>query len=100
MRTLEELGISPTPWYVQEYYYSTNVPAVEGAVVFDENGGQRDIFFGNLTSIENARLIASAPDLYRALREVVEAFDRGYGLAMTIKEARYALEKTSGEEAK
>jgi len=93
MRTLEDLDISPAPWHKYEIKDYVCVDDCNSRIV--HNAG-----IGFEHGCQNASLIAAAPDLYQALREVVEAFDRGDGIPMTIKEARSALAKAEGEEAK
>ena len=66
MKTLEQLGISPAPWYIEK---NTGVlcakserykhPIVDDCGNFENN---------------NKRLIAAAPELYEALRMYQEAF--------------------------
>ena len=87
MKTLEQLGISPTPW------------TKAGDIVDDDEG--RVIF----TAYEdddyaNARLIAAAPELYAALFEMVEMYRDGgsYDYEQeVIKKAKAALAKAAGE---
>ena len=46
----------------------------------------------------DARLIAAAPDLYEALKEIVDATDTGWEhLDATFTRARAALKKARGE---
>lgn len=69
MKTLKELGISPAPWKMYVGVYSFWVDDNAGEFVCmksstslnDRNIGKR-----------NARLIAAAPDLYEALRGLLE----------------------------
>ena len=68
MKTLEQLGISPAPWYIEK---NTGVlcakserykhPIVDDCGNFENN---------------NKRLIAAAPELYEALRMYQEAFEK------------------------
>ena len=68
MKTLEQLGISPAPWYIEkntgvlcaksEYY---KYPIVDDCGNFENNNDER--------------LIAAAPELYEALRMYQEAFE-------------------------
>ena len=68
MKTLEQLGISPAPWYIEketmvlcaksEYY---KYPIIDDCGNFENNNDER--------------LIAAAPDLYDALRMYQESFE-------------------------
>ena len=68
MKTLEQLGISPTPWNVNEY---NNIVTCYGhtlaaTIISDAYGHDR--------TEKDACLIAAAPELYEALRMYQEAF--------------------------
>lgn len=69
-----DLGISPAPWK-----YDDNSEGNEGMLgVYDANG-DTIAFFGEMEScdwkdIAEANLFAAAPDLYEALREMVEDY--------------------------
>ena len=67
MKTLEQLGISPAPWSVDEH---NNIRKRDGhtlavTMVSDAYGHDR--------TKNDARLIAAAPDMYEALREAILA---------------------------
>ena len=68
MKTLDQLGISPTPWNVNDY---NNIVTCYGhtlaaTIISDAYGHDR--------TEHDARLIAAAPELYEALRMYQEAF--------------------------
>lgn len=66
MKTLEQLNISSTPW---TNTINTEKPFEINSVWDARNGG---ILTGGYTeSLNDARLIAAAPDLYEALYDVV-----------------------------
>ena len=70
MKTLEQLGISPTPWNVNEY---NNIVTCYGhtlaaTIISDAYGHDR--------TKKDACLIAAAPELYDALQTLVEYIDR------------------------
>lgn len=59
-------------------------------------------FLNNLQQKANAHLIAAAPDMYRALRDLLEAHRHVYGLDgawdKEVKAAEAALAKADGEQ--
>ena len=68
MKTLEQLGISPAPWEVNQY---NNIVTCYGhtlaaTIISDAYGHDR--------TEKDACLIAAAPELYEALRMYQEAF--------------------------
>ena len=68
MKTIEQLGISPVPWNVNEY---NNIVTCYGhtlaaTIISDAYGHDR--------TEKDACLIAAAPELYEALRMYQEAF--------------------------
>lgn len=97
MKSLEQLGISPAPW-----------KAVQGISLWVESsygiGVADDIdTIDDETGEANARLIAAAPELYEALREIVA--DNKCGLMCSlcgaadkckIRRVVAALEKAGG----
>lgn len=104
MKTSKELGISPAPW---TNVIETEKPFETNSVWDARNGG---ILTGGYTeSLNDARLIAAAPDLYEALRECIGEMckfckDTEIGKSMpcergceTMRRARAALEKAGGE---
>ena len=101
MKRLDELGVSRTPWtaesgpFVDVVY--ENKPTMKCGSVCALTGAQRNA---------DAALIAAAPDLYEALRLVLETIEH-YGfqpwfkddpLALAVKCGEKALEKAGGGE--
>ena len=91
MKTLEQLGISPAPWYIEENtgeYYK--YPIVDDCGNFENNNDER--------------LIAAAPELYESLRECLDILDRlekyyrvvDSATYKTMAKARASLEKAGG----
>ena len=106
MKKLEELGVSTAPW---------DTAYVHKPAVYDRDGrcvADCDIHFARRRDDANARLIAAAPDLYEALRDVVEnecgecAYVRKGVCTRAesklpeclFKQSRKALEKAGGKE--
>ena len=93
MKTLEQLGISPAPWYIEkdtmvlcaksEYY---KYPIVDDC--------------GNFENNNDLRLTAAAPELYEAARRSHEflAHSSLMGASEVRKELEDALSKAGGEE--
>ena len=104
MKTIEELGISPTPWELDIGGSCCWVEARGGATVCSTAASEtRDCE----ADTANARLIAAAPELYEALRLCMaetcrvckERADRPcVELCETVRMARAALEKAGGKE--
>ena len=67
MKTLEQLGISPAPWYIEK---NTGVLCAKSEYykypIVDDDG--------NFENNNDKLLIAAAPELYEALRMYQEAF--------------------------
>ena len=92
MKTLEQLGISPAPWKINEY-----------ATVLDR---YCEIISGQYWpyNFHNAHLIAAAPDLYEALAAMLSCaekeapFSVESGMAIAMDMARKAIKKAGGEE--
>ena len=97
MKTLEQLGISPAPWYIEE---NTDVLCAKSEYykhpIVDD--------YGNFENNNDKRLIASAPELYEALLECLDILDklekyyRGIDAETykTMAKARAAIEKSGG----
>lgn len=111
MKTIEELGISPTPWNVsvedKRDYRLFSVEADNGAGIacFDCCEEQYRIDEG----FANATLIASAPELYKCMREAVSEYCYACPMldddkctkeagACFVQKWRTALEKARGAE--
>ena len=99
MKTLEQLGISPTPW--------TNIINLKSP--FETNFVWDARNFGILTgghaeSFNDARLIAAAPELYEALAALLSCaekeapFTTDSRMSIAIDMARKAIEKAGGSE--
>lgn len=97
MKTVEQLGISPAPWKAVQGV-SLWVESSDGICVADDID-----MIDDETGEANARLIAAAPELYEALREIVA--DNKCGLMCSlcgaadkckIRRAVAALEKAGG----
>ena len=96
MKTLEQLGISPVPWNVNEY---NNIVTCYGhtlaaTIISDAYGHDR--------TEKDARLIAAAPELYETLQSLVEYIDRecipcGENACELLDAAHNALAKAAGE---
>ena len=90
MKTLEQLGISPAPWKINEYAtvldrYSTIISGQYGPYNW-----------------HNARIIAAAPELYDTLQSLVEYIDRecipcGETACELMAAAHNVLAKAAGE---
>ena len=94
MKTLEQLGISPEPWRINDH-----------ASVLDR---YYEIISGQYGPYNwhNASLIAAAPELYEALAAMLSCaekegpFTAESGMSTAIDMARKALKKAAGEETK
>lgn len=100
MKTLEELGISPAPW--SNTVGGTEKPFETNSVWDAMNGGI--LTGGYAESLNDARLIAAAPELYEALAALLNCsereapFTRESGMSIAMDMARKAIEKAGGEE--
>ena len=97
MKTLEQLGISPAPWYIEK---NTGVLCAKSEhykhPIVDD--------CGNFENNNDKRLIAAAPDLYEALAELLNCaekeapFTTDSGMYIAMDMARKAIEKAGGVE--
>lgn len=100
MKTVEQLGISPAPW---SNTVGTEKPFEANSVWDAKNGGV--LTGGYAESLNDARLIAAAPELYEALAALLNCSEREApftmesGMSIAMDMARKALEKAGGEEA-
>ena len=97
MKTLDQLGISPAPWYIKkdtmvlcaksEYY---KYPIVDDC--------------GNFKNDNDEHLIAAAPELYEALAALLSCAEKeapfitDSRMSIAIDMARKAIEKAGGAE--
>ena len=97
MKTLEQLGISPAPWYIEK---DTEVLCAKSEFykypIVDD--------CGNFENNNDERLIAAAPELYEALAAMLSCAEReapftaGSGMSVAIDIARKAIKKAGGME--
>lgn len=99
MKTLEQLGISPTPW---SNTINTKKPFEVNSVWDARNGAILSGGYGE--SLNDARLIAAAPDLYEALAIILNfvkkdaAVSTSRGMSIAMEMARKAIKKAGGVE--
>ena len=96
MKTLEQLGISPTPWFVDDH---NNIRTGDGhtlaaTMVSDAYGHDR--------TKNDAFIIAASPELYDMLQSLVEYIDRecihcGETACELMAAAHNVLAKAAGE---
>ena len=103
MKRLDELGVSPAPWQA----FCSRVETLAWVDSFATTDGVADMCATERERCNaDARLIAAAPDMYEALRLVLETIDAlGFKpvvesdpLALAVKCGEKALEKAGGEE--
>ena len=99
MKTIKQLCISPTPW---TNTINTKRPFEANSVWDARNGG---ILTGGYTeSLNDARLIAAAPELYEALAALLSCaekeapFSKESGMSVAMDMARKAIKKAGGAE--
>ena len=92
MKTLEQLGISPAPWRINDH---ASVLDRYSAIISGQYGPY---------NWHNARLIAATPDIYEALAAMLSCaekeapFTAGSGMSIAIDMARKAIKKAGGWE--
>ena len=98
MKTLEQLGISPTPWKV------CDERSLGGAIIGMECAEKfADLVAGDVILKEaDATIMSAAPELYDALQSLVEYIDRecipcGETACELMAAAHNALAKAAGE---
>lgn len=113
MKTIEQLGISPTPWnqgertpYGEEHVLWCNYHDKDG-IPSTRIVAECNARFSSEQARTDARLIAAAPDLYEALRLWVEELCEDCqaeigktcdGKCEAVRRAVAALEKAGGKE--
>ena len=91
MKTIEQLGISPAPWRINDH-----------ASVLDRYSAIISGQYGQY-NWHNTHLIAAAPELYEALSAMLSCaekeapFTTGSGMSISMDMARKALAKAAGE---
>jgi len=85
VRTIDELGISPTPWSVNLKHPGYVLNADENVVVKGLSG-------------MDARFIAAAPEMYEALEECERKLDAIEPFGNLLVKVRKTLTKASGGE--
>ena len=84
------MSYTPGPWKHRQSIFGTKYRYVQ-------IGKEENYTTGELNPAD-ARLISAAPDLYEALKEIVDATDTGWEhLDATFTRARAALKKARGE---
>ena len=106
MKTLKELGISPTPWVSCLTSHGGYMPG--WCEIVDAHCDaivqtQLDMDMSKAKAMEinhNADLIAAAPDLYEVVRALVDDFAKAgeMDLCILIGKAEAALKKAGGAE--
>ena len=97
MKTIDQLGISPAPWYIEK---STGVLCAKSEYykypIVDD--------CGNFENDNDEHLIAAAPELYEALAALLSCaekeapFTTDSRMSIAIDMARKAIEKAGGSE--
>lgn len=99
MKKIKQLGISPAPW---SNTVGTEKPFETNSVWDARNGGI--LTGGYAESLNDARLIAAAPELYEALAALLNCaekeapFTTESGMSIAMDMARKAIEKAGGAE--
>ena len=92
MKTLEQLGISPAPWRINDH---ASVADRYCEIISGQYGPY---------NWHNAHLIAAAPELYEALAAMLSCaekeapFTAESGMSIAMDMARKAIKKAGGEE--
>lgn len=91
---------TPGPWSFRRTENDTNIVHIDG------QGWDRfcsiivrvdDELLDDKTGVENANLIATAPELYNALSNLVTSIELGEDIRSELRSARYTLEAARGE---
>ena len=81
---------TPGPWAISGIYHSIFIAPDDG-----KSGGLAKVFGCGPNAEANARLIASAPDMFDALQDICDAFEDQDSTLMD--QCRAALAKAKGE---
>lgn len=105
MKTVEQLGISPSPWKVAVEdridYRLFSVEADNGVGITDFDCCPEQ--FDHHEGFANASLIAAAPELYEAVAALLNCaekeapFTRESGMSLAMDMARKAIKKAGGD---
>ena len=100
MKTLEELGISPSPWKTADDGMGYKDIWCNATVTEDSEG---ENIIAEAISKKDANMMAASPEMYEALAAMLSCaekeapFTTGSGMSIAMDMARKALRKAAGE---